>query len=135
MNSTTINMPAIDAEHDIRPVAVVVPDYNDEPVVHVFVTGERVLRMEPNNEWYLEWPLCTTTAERQAYEALAYRLGELSEDDDQRLAAEWGGPDEVAVFDDVTSSIDGHLLIAWAGTVAKAVFEADPDCIDPPTGW
>jgi hypothetical protein len=139
MNNTSavIELPPIDHERDIKPVAVVVPDYNGDPIVHVFVTGERIARMEPQNDWRYEFTLCTTSAERQAYEALAYRLGELSEDADQRLAGVWGFPYEAIVFDEVTSYIDGHLMVAWLGTVADAVFKADPDHIDPPGlgGW
>jgi hypothetical protein len=137
MNNTSavIELPPIDHERDIRPVAVVVPDYNGDPIVHVFVTGERIARMEPQDDWRYEFTLCTTSAERQAYEGLAYRLGELSEDADQHLAAVWGLPYESLVFDEVTSNIDGHLMVAWLGTVAQAVYDLDPEYLPKPTGW
>jgi hypothetical protein len=144
METATINLKAIDAEHDIVPRAVVVPDYNGDPIVHVFVTGERVLRMAPLEDWNFEFTPCSTTQERQAYASLAYHLGELNEDQDQELANAWGdfqGRSEVAVFDEVTSHIDGHLMVAWAGTVADAVWAEEGNLsawfsIDgPPTGW
>lgn len=139
METTTIDLPPIDPEHDISPVAVVVPDYNGDPIVHVYVTGERVLRMCPNEDWTFEFTPCTTTWERQAYAALAYHLGELNEDQDQLLAEAWGDfkLPEAETFDEVTSYIDGHLMVAWAGTVADAVWNAlGAQHIDhQPTGW
>lgn len=124
--NTAIELPAIDHERDIRPVAVVVEDYNGTPIVHVFVSGERLVRIN-TDDWSHEFTLCTSSDERQSYASLAYHLGELSEDDDQLLADAWGdfmGNSEVNTFDEVTSKIDGHLLCAWVDTVCAAVFDA-----------
>ena len=88
-NSTdtiTFDLEAIDAEHDIYPTVLIVPDYNGCPIVHVFITGERVLRMSPLEDWEYEFTPATTSAERQAATSLAYHLGGITEEQEQLLA-------------------------------------------------
>lgn len=116
---------AIDSEHDIRPDVVIVRDYNGDPVVHVFVTGQRVLVLTREGDvtegdaWRIDLPQPRNTEERSAIVTLYDHLGEWNEWQVQSYNARVGLHDEAAVFEAISEvpAADGHAVTAWIDEV------------------
>lgn len=127
-----IPLDVLDPDGFVRLSAATVVDFNGDLLVHVFVNGERIARMDPASDWEFHLIRPYDTREREVWVEFMYHAGELSEDD--YLA--WADSDlGEEAFDRLSELTDGHGMIAVLGCIAHEIHQMFPDSLPEPTGF